>query len=83
MCEPTTALNLPLGKMFRIYMLVQRSHITAMDVKLFSHGGIEERLKYLECCIEDPILVHNVEGGCPYRHGGLKEKNVDILRIHI
>jgi len=58
--------------MFRIYVLVQRSHITAMDVELFSHGGIEERLKYLECCIEDPVLVHNVEGGCPYWHGSLK-----------
>jgi len=66
--------------MFRIYVLVQRSHITAMDVKLFSHGGIEKRLKYLECCIEDPVLVHNVEGGCPYWHRSLKLRYFKIIK---
>jgi len=50
-----------------------------MDVELFSHGRIEERLEYLECRIEDPVLVHNVEGGCPYRHGSLKLRNFKII----
>lgn len=60
--------------MFWVDVFVQGSHVTAMDVELFSHSGVEERFKYLECRVEDPILIYNMKGGCSNGHGGLQAK---------
>jgi len=69
-------LNSPFGQVFRVDIFVQGGHITAMYIESLPHSGIEKGLKNLKGCIKKPILIDNMQGGCPNGHGSLRREKL-------
>lgn len=73
----------PFGQMFRIDVLMQTVHIIAVEKDALLHPLVQEGLENVVHHLEDPRLVHDVEGVDFHRKRGLKHKqflkSVDLL----